>query len=1266
MAIEKTGLRIDTEVKGEQQLDALVKDMEDLDRVAIRFSSDLRQAISALQKGTNLSGVSNNFKTLKEEVSRTSGALKQNQAASTAAAQGLKATEDATKRARKGFGDLSSILSTLTATLGASNFVGTTATIDGINKSLVQLTRTEEEAAIQGNKIREVTERLGLELLSTSRAYVSLLAASKGTVLEGENTEKIFTSVAGSLSLLGKSAFEVEGALKAVEQIISKGKVQAEELRGQLGERLPGAFQIAAKAMNLTTAELSKQLELGNVYADEFLPKFAKQLDETFRLDQVDRIDTLSAALNRLKNTSTEVAASFERAGGATFLSGAADSAGLVVKLLQQTAASAGAGAASIVDSFKDVGEAIINQDLASLPGKLAENYNLAAGVIEDSANTIFDAGGKIDAANALVTAKVGGIASGFKVTAAESEKFAEDITLAFRALNLDDVVSKVSTAETKFLDAFGTISERSEKTREAFEKLNETFSQAASAQGIDAIALALESVFSQGRATSEVIGALRDKLEKIEPGDKVEAITKSFESLVESSAKSGESIDLINKALESLNPGQTNNVEEALKGIDKAGVSSEQVLLALQVALDGVKTPDAVLQLGRDLQEAGLSGEGLRKGLELVRSRLADVEAEAENFRAGITRASEALQSLGVQSSAGIVEGFERAARTLDELRATGVATSRDIQRAFFASTEEILKKFGDLDEGQRNTVVNLVKSQAAAAGLSDQLSAAALQAAAATGNTSELSRELERASDNAFNTANSVEAAFAGLGIRSSQEIVRGFDAAIRQLDKLKSSGQVTANDLQRAFFAATEGISQSFSDLSVEQRKSVVNIIESQAAAVGLKGKFDEAALAAAAISGNTESLIRQLQAAEEKALGTSKSIFGLKAAFDGSLDSVKQVSEALFNNDKQIRESTSAVRQQKEATEELEGATEGAISGWEDLTAAQRDSIRSASDAAAATGFVNSILDSISTRLGAISEASVEAFENRLSGGALSAEASVKTLQQRIEETDAEILRLGALESSGATGVFTKIAAFYSRIADEVELSALRQLAALNDLASKAESGSSLALNQLTVTGDELETLKRRFDLVDESTFDQVIAQVRALKGELEGAADRTEQLRERLESLRAKSDVERQQLDNQRALSDIQKQIAKAQRDDNRLLENELREQLKIQKEINEEELKRVKGSNDEAEARRRSNRQDSDQQRPSAGGANAPGSGRSNVVPLSGGGTTTTQNIVVIPLPDRFAEEFVRRGITEGIVRSVISPALRRNEKLSS
>ena len=63
----------------------------------------------------------------------------------------------------------------------------------------------------------------------------------------------------------------MKAAMRATSQVFSKGKVSAEELRQQLGERLPGAFTLFADSMNLTPAELDKALEQGKVTLDDFM-----------------------------------------------------------------------------------------------------------------------------------------------------------------------------------------------------------------------------------------------------------------------------------------------------------------------------------------------------------------------------------------------------------------------------------------------------------------------------------------------------------------------------------------------------------------------------------------------------------------------------------------------------------------------------------------------------------------------------------------------------------------------------------------------------------------------------------------------------------------------------------------------------------------------------------------------------------------------------------------------------------------------------------
>jgi tape measure domain-containing protein len=145
---------------------------------------------------------------------------------------------------------------------GGAQLVGglaeTALQFDRVNKALVVATGSSNAAAAEMAFVRQTAGFLGLELGSTAQQYAFLAAASRGTALEGQKTRDIFVGVATAASALGLSAADTGGVLNAVQQMISKGVVSAEELRGQMGERLPGAFAAAARAMNMTTEELGK------------------------------------------------------------------------------------------------------------------------------------------------------------------------------------------------------------------------------------------------------------------------------------------------------------------------------------------------------------------------------------------------------------------------------------------------------------------------------------------------------------------------------------------------------------------------------------------------------------------------------------------------------------------------------------------------------------------------------------------------------------------------------------------------------------------------------------------------------------------------------------------------------------------------------------------------------------------------------------------------------------------------------------------------
>lgn len=148
--------------------------------------------------------------------------------------------------------------------------------------------------------VKDVSIDLGLSLKDAAGQFGQLSAAAKGTALEGAGIRKVFLGASKAIVALSLSTEQATGVFRALQQMISKGTVQAEELRGQLGERLPGAFQIAAIAMGVTTRELGKMLELGKVLAEDLLPKLGEEFEKRFAKQAAIASGNLRAALNRV------------------------------------------------------------------------------------------------------------------------------------------------------------------------------------------------------------------------------------------------------------------------------------------------------------------------------------------------------------------------------------------------------------------------------------------------------------------------------------------------------------------------------------------------------------------------------------------------------------------------------------------------------------------------------------------------------------------------------------------------------------------------------------------------------------------------------------------------------------------------------------------------------------------------------------------------------------------------------------------------------
>ena len=178
-----------------------------------------------------------------------------------------------------------------------------TKKLDSLAFSMKTVIKDSSELAVTYVFLSNTATNYGHDLLTLTERYIKFRAASMQSNMAATETMKIFDSVAKAAGVLGLKTDEVNGVFLALEQMISKGKVTTEELRRQLGERLPGAMGIMAKAMGVSISQLDKMLKAGEVLSDEALPKFAVELQKAYGIEAVNTIDTLVAAHGRLKTS---------------------------------------------------------------------------------------------------------------------------------------------------------------------------------------------------------------------------------------------------------------------------------------------------------------------------------------------------------------------------------------------------------------------------------------------------------------------------------------------------------------------------------------------------------------------------------------------------------------------------------------------------------------------------------------------------------------------------------------------------------------------------------------------------------------------------------------------------------------------------------------------------------------------------------------------------------------------------------------------------
>lgn len=307
-------------------------------------------------------------------------------------------------------------ISTRLAELGKSA-VNTSMDFQALENRMNAAAGNKSVGADSLSYIRKEADRLGLSFKGTADSFAGFEAAALRSGLTLGQTKQIFSDISTAATSMQLPATNVELTFKALEQIAGKGTVSMEELRQQLGDHLPGAFEIAAKSMGMTTREFYNMVSEGKVLSSEFLPAFARTLKEELGGSALDASTQLRASINRLN---TDVMDSSDAWGeylqpsvqeGVEAFRGAAQASTKLANTLNKNRAEIGAVATSLTTTttafiaFRAAAGVQLSSALASLSTSLVNIRTSALGLgAAISANPLMIGGAALAASIGVVT----------------------------------------------------------------------------------------------------------------------------------------------------------------------------------------------------------------------------------------------------------------------------------------------------------------------------------------------------------------------------------------------------------------------------------------------------------------------------------------------------------------------------------------------------------------------------------------------------------------------------------------------------------------------------------------------------------------------------------------------------------------------------------------------------------------------------------------------------------------------------------------------
>jgi tape measure domain-containing protein len=196
-------------------------------------------------------------------------------------------------------------------------FITTMVQGDQMNRAMNAIYKDTKLAASQIDFLRKASVETGVSFSEISTEFVKFSASMNSANIPLEQSNALFKAVTSAASTLGLGTEATAGSLNALAQMASKGTVSMEELRQQLGDRLPGVMGLTSKAMGITEGQLVKLVESGQLATRDFIVPFTKGLQEL-----KGDTDGVVPTINKFKSVLAGIAQDIGAAGALDALKG--------------------------------------------------------------------------------------------------------------------------------------------------------------------------------------------------------------------------------------------------------------------------------------------------------------------------------------------------------------------------------------------------------------------------------------------------------------------------------------------------------------------------------------------------------------------------------------------------------------------------------------------------------------------------------------------------------------------------------------------------------------------------------------------------------------------------------------------------------------------------------------------------------------------------------------------------------------------------------